>query len=132
MSQVFAGDSVNNTTATTLVTTATTPAVTGNFLNPPFGNAKAIVSATVNITYGTGTNSVVVAIRRNPNAENVVVGVAQTNTATAGNFANLGFTACDVIPDGRQVQYQVGVAQGGATGNGTINFANVSVLLISG
>lgn len=132
MSQVFSGDSVNNTASTTVTTTTETVMVTGNFVNPPFQTAKAMVSGTVNLLTGTGTTAVVLRIRRNPNAENVQVGAALTITAAATTTVQLSMQAADAIPDGRPVQYAVTVQQTGAGANGTGNFSNVSTILISG
>lgn len=132
MSQVFSGDSVNNSTATTVTTTSETPAAAGNFVNPPFGNAKAMVSGVAALTAGTGTTAVTVRIRRNPNAENVIVATSGAVTLAAGNVGLLSLEAADVIPDGRPCQYQITVQQTGASGNGSISFANISTILISG
>jgi hypothetical protein len=132
MSQVFAGDSVNSTAAITVTTTGETTAITGNFLNPPFGNAKAIVLGQLYLSTGTGTTTVNVRIRRNPNAENLaLVGTPNINV-TAGNSGLLSVQVADAIPDGRPVQYALTVQQAGATGNGSILEANITTLLISG
>jgi len=132
MSQVFGGDAVNNTASTTVTSTTETVGVTGNFLNPPFGNAKASVSGTVILTVGTGMTSVVVRLRRNPNAENVAVVTTGALTAAAGNIMLLDLQAADVIPDGRPCQYAISVQQAGGAGNGTITFASIAAVLISG
>lgn len=132
MSQVFGADAVNNTASTTVTSTSETGVATGNFLNPPFGNAKAIVQAQVALTVGTGMTSVTLRLRRNPNGENVVVASSGAITAAAGNAVLLGLSAADVIPDGRAVQYQLTVTQAGGAGNGTASFASVAALLISG
>lgn len=132
MSQVFSGDSVSFVGSTTITTTAETTAVTGNFLNPPFQNAKAMVTASVQLTIGAGTTSLSLRLHRNPNAENQPIMTLGGNSATAGNSVTLSVTASDIIPDGRPVQYALTVQQAGATGNGTIFYGNVSALLISG
>lgn len=132
MSQVFSGDSVNGGSVTVTTTTLTT-AVTGNFLNPPFGNAKAIVWATANLTVGAGTTIVNLRLFRNPQGENVSLQpTAQSVGVAAGGAVQLSLQACDVIPDGRAVQYSMAITQIGATGNGTINFSNISAIMISG
>lgn len=132
MSQVFSADSVNNTGTTSIPTTTTTVLVTGNFLNPPFGNAKAVVTATAQIATGTGTTTINLAIRRNPNAENALVASVSNIQATVGNNVMYTMAGADVIPDGRPVQYAMTVVQTGATGNGNAYYANVSAMLISG
>lgn len=131
MSQVFSGDSVNGTPGLTVVGATETPIVTGNFVNPPFGNAKAIVIAMVTISTGTGTVFVQLRVRRNPNAENVLLAAPALSIA-APNGGIMTASFADQIPDGRPVQYQVTVQQNGATANGTSNYSNVTTLLISG
>lgn len=132
MSQVFSADSVNVFGSTTVTLTTETTLVTGNFLSPPFGNAKAVVSANAQLTVGTGTTSVRIIVRRNPNAENVAVMNLNFINVTAGNAVLLAGQVADPIPDGRPVQYAFTCTQNGATGNGTVNFANVTAMLISG
>jgi len=132
MSQVFSGDAVNNVVSTTLVTTAETPCATSNFLSPPFGNAKALVFGSVNVATGVGANTIVVRLRRNPNAENLQLGIQINVTAAASAGYILPIMIADAIPDGRPVQYAVTIQQLGATGNGSVSFASVSAILISG
>lgn len=132
MSQVFSADSVMIPLPVTLPTTGETVGVTGNFLNPPFQNAKAVVMANVVVTAGAGTTSLAVRIRRNPAGENLQVTGSGALTAVAGNQYSLSIQGADAIPDGRAVQYAVTVLAGGATGTGTIVSGNVSTILISG
>lgn len=132
MSQVFSADSVNLPSPVTVTTNAETAGAVGNFLNPPFGNAKAVVSGFVVLTVGTGTTALLIRIRRNPNAENVAVFTSTGLNVTPGNVVALAIQAADIIPDGRPVQYSVSVQQGGASGNGTIQQSTVSAILISG
>jgi hypothetical protein len=132
MSEVFAGDAVNAVGPITMVTIAETPAVTGNFVSPPYQNAKAMVSGVVNLTAGTAAGGITMRIRRNPNAENVQISAAPTLSATPGASYLISLQAADTIPDGRSVQYQLTATQLSATGNGTIAFASISVVLISG
>ena len=132
MSQVFAADGVSTTVSVVLPTSGSVAVITGNFVNPPFQNAKAVVSANAALTSGSGATNVNLQIRRNPNAENVVVG--QTGNITVTAAANYAATVqmTDVIPDARPVQYQLVVSQTGATGPGSVYQACIGVLLISG
>ena len=132
MSQVFAGDAVNAPAGGTIATSTETPVAAGNFLNPPFGNAKAYVSASASFTTGTGATSVTLRLRRNPNAENVVVASSGAINVTATNQVQMGLQAADAIPDGRSCQYQLTVQQAGAGGTGSVAFASIGALLISG
>jgi len=132
MSQVFAGDAVNNTSPVTIPTSGAVTAVTGNFLNPPFGNAKCFVIATVFLNSGTGAVSVTLGLRRNPNAENLALPVSGGTTTTGGLPYAVTVMAADVIPDGRPVQYVLNVLQTGASATGTISSASIAAFLISG
>ena len=132
MAQVFSADAVNNTASQTVTGTTETTVALGNFVNPPFGNAKGYVEAYCTLTVGTGQTSVQVRIRRNPNAENVVVAASGPLTATAAAVAAFSIQAADAIPDGRPVQYALTVTQAGGAGNATVSFANISTTLISG
>jgi hypothetical protein len=132
MSQVFSADSVNNTSATTVTSTSETAAVTGNFLNPPFGSCKACVVAVMALTVGTGMTAVAVRVRRNPNAENVIVQAIAGISVTAANTVLLTVTVNDSVPDGRPVQYQITVQQSGGAGNGSLVFSSIYTQLISG
>lgn len=132
MSQVFSGDSVTLVGTPSVPTTTETTVVLGNFLNPPFGNAKAVVFGNLSLTVGAGATGATVRLRRNPAAENLNIGQTGAITVTAGNTVDLSIQAADVIPDGRAVQYALTITQPGATGNGTLNLGNVTTILISG
>ena len=123
---------IDQVTPATVTTTSETPAVTGNFVNPPFQNAKAVVQGMLVLTLGTGATAVTVRLRRNPNAENVAIGASQPVTGTAGQTVPYVFNASDAPIGPGPVQYQLTVQQTGASGNGTVSFANVTTFLISG
>lgn len=90
-----------------------------NFLTIPFTNAKGVGIAVMYVQPSAGGTGLQIRIRRNPNAENVVV--ADSTVFSAGVVGNsqgtysLGFV--DPIPDNRAVQYEatVLVAGGGAS-----------------
>jgi hypothetical protein len=132
MSQVFAADSVSNQSSQTVITTNPINIIAGNFINPPFGNAKAIVIATIQLLAGTNATSLNMILRRNPNTENFAVSVTLQPTVTGGGTSLFTITGADQIPDGRAVQYALQIQQNAATGNGTVVYANITALLISG
>jgi hypothetical protein len=132
MSQVFAGDAVIGAVNASVPTTTETALVTGNFISPPFGNAKAVIMGQVTITPGTGTSVMIIRVRRNPNAENLQVGTVAGKAVTGGNLDSLSIVVADTIPDGRPVQYQLTVQQSGASGNGSVTAAGMATFLISG
>lgn len=132
MSQVFAADAMTVTSTTTVTLNVNTPVVTSHFVNPPFQNAKAQVEAVLVLTPGTGTTLAGIGITRNPAAEALQIGASGYVTVVAGQPTLFPLAVSDAIPDGRPVQYQLTVVQSGATGNGSVSFANISVLLMSG
>lgn len=132
MSQVFSGDSVTGAAGAAVPQSGETVVLTGNFLNPPFGNAKSVVSCFIAISPGPGTTSLNIRLRRNPTAENVqVISNAGVNVS-AGVNAVFSLQGADAIPDGRPVQYAITVTPTGATGASSVVGANVTAFLISG
>jgi len=132
MSQVFSADSVSNAVSVTLASSGETALVTGNFVSPPFQNAKAVILASVNLITGTGTTVMGLRIRRNPNGENLQIGSTQNAQPTVGVTTLLGLSVADPIPDGRPVQYQLTFAPTGASATGTSFSATITTILISG
>jgi len=133
MSQQFQRDAQNLAANVAIPTTTETTVITTNFLTPPFGTYKGTVIAVVLMTVGTGTTAVTVRIRRNPSAENIVLGTAQAVTAVAGNVVSLALMATDSVPDGRSSQYAVTVQQTAATANGTgLAGSGIDATVISG
>lgn len=132
MSQVFSGDSVNAAAAVTIPTSGEVIVAQGNFVNPPFQNAKAMVIGSVSFIVGSGTTTAQIRLRRNPTAENAQVGTSGAVNVTAGNIVSVTVQTADPIPDGRPVQYALTVTAAGATGTGSLQVANVSTILISG
>lgn len=132
MSQVFAADSVNGGSVA-LPTSGATQVLVGNFLNPPFGNAKVIVSAVVLAQVGTGAGSVQVQLIRNPSKENLSIGYTNyvVTAGSSGEYA-VPIQVADTIPDGRGVQYAIQVTQYGASTAGNVYYANITAILISG
>lgn len=121
MAQVFSADAQSIPGPITIVTTAETQGPITNFLTIPFQNAKGFGTATVFVLPGTGSTNVTLRIRRNPNAENLVVATAVLSGGfTVGSPGSIAMPFVDPIPDNRAVQYAVTVTTGGATGNGSI------------
>ena len=132
MSQVFAGDAVNFAGSASINMNTETVLLTGNFLSPPFQNAKAIVLVMLNYQAGASVTFENIRIRRNPSAENVQVAQTGGITISGSPVQVFSLQGADIIPDGRSVQYAVTAQQTAATGNGTCGVANVTALLISG
>ena len=132
MSQVFAADGVSSTASGTTQVSTITTIITGNFVNPPFGNAKTLVSGMVAIIPGTGSTGIYVTLWRNPQAENVSLIPSTLLSVTAGNSYVITVQGVDIIPDGRPVQYALKVTQAGASVGATWGNAAIQALLISG
>jgi len=132
MSQVFSADSVSTAAPVTVTGLSEIFILTGNFLSPPFQNAKALFIATANFTAGTSCTSVHLRVHRNPSAENTQVAAAFNVSVTGGNIYQLTLQGADAIPDPRPVQYGLSITQVGASANGTASSANITTMLISG
>lgn len=134
MAQQFQADANVNTTVQTLTNGAAILTVTGNFMNPPFGNCKAKILGASIMTLGSVPTNVTVAIFRNPSGENVQV--ATSGAITMGSGANAvvqySLAAVDRIPDGRSVQYALSITAAGTGTNGTSSYSYIEATLLSG
>lgn len=118
-----------STVGTTLVTTAET--VVGVATNLPTSGDDVAqngvrISGVLNVTAGTGTTAVVVKVRRTNAVTGTQVGTSLTVTLAAAAVANIPFDVVDG-PPGTLDDYCVTVTQTGATGNGTVNVASITV-----
>jgi hypothetical protein len=121
MSVQFQEDAQALASPVTAVTTAETNGPQTNFLTIPYQNAKGVGFAIVFFTPAASITTITVRVRRNINAENVIV-ASQVLAAgfTAGSLGALYIGWTDPIPDNRAVQYTVTVQQAGVAANGTI------------
>jgi len=104
-----------------MVTTAETNGPQTNFLTIPYQNAKGFGMAILFITPAAATTTLTLRIRRNINAENIIVAsqvIAQGFTAGSLGVLMIGWV--DPIPDNRAVQYTATVQAAGTAANGTI------------
>ena len=120
MSQQFGADAQGNSATVNIPNVTETTILTTNFIPVPFENGKARINGQLVVTPGTSTTALVLRVRRNPNAENLVV-LTETVTSgfTVGSASDIGFGCVDPIPDGRSVQYAVTVQQTGGAAAGT-------------
>jgi len=130
--QIFSEDSQANANSTTLVTTAETTLVTSNSLPMPYGNGKVVIQGMAIITPGTNTTSVQMRIRRNPSAENLLIGGTVNIAVTAAVVIAIPWCTVDQVPDGRNVNYALTVQQVAATANGAVQPAFIDTRVISG
>jgi hypothetical protein len=113
---------LTNNSSVTLTTTAETGicATTPLSINAPGGLGQAI-SATVNVTAGTGTTSITARVRAGLGTGGAVLGTAQWNI-TAGQTDSRTITTGDNATQGT-IQYTLTIQQNGASGNGEVNTA---------
>ncbi len=134
MAQQFQADSQMLAANVTITTTTETTGPVTNPVRVPYLNGKFHVFGTVIVTSGGSTTALVVRVRRNAAAENVVVTPSPQNiNVTAGNIVAVGFDFTDAVPDGRDCIYSVTVTQVGAVANGTILAGStISAVALSG
>ena len=120
MSQQFGSDCQMASAAVSIPTTTETTVLTLNALRVPFLNGKMVVMGVVFVTWGTGTTSANLRVRRNASAENIVLGGGALGlTAVAGQTVAIPFAFNDQVPDGRDCIYSLTIQQVAATGNGS-------------
>src|SRR5271154_821012 len=104
-----------------MVTTAETSGPQTNFLTIPYQNAKGTGFAILFVNPAAATTTLTLRVRRNINAENVVVATQIIAAGfTAGSLGFLAIAFTDPIPDNRAVQYTATVQAAGTAANGTI------------
>jgi hypothetical protein len=120
MSQQFQADGKTAGASGTLAQNSETTLVTGNFVNPPYGNCKFIGSALANLTLPSGTTTMRIRVRRNPSGDNTVVYDFTVNV-TASTAVSLSAAFADAVPDGRPCQYAVTATGAGMSTTGTFD-----------
>lgn len=119
------------TNAVTVTTTSETAAVTSpaQGISPPTASLGLVVRGNVNFTAGTGATAVTIRVRQGSGITGTLVGNALTVTVAAGSSYDLAFDVVDTSPVPAQ-QYTVTVTQTAATGNGTVNQADIETDLV--
>jgi hypothetical protein len=121
MAQIFSADAQMQVTDVPITLNQETAGVTTNAVHVPFINGKVVVDGRLVMQTGATTTGVQIRVRRNPAAENVVLGFApDTFIVGAPNIISLPFMFTDSLPDGRDAVYQLSVQQVGATGSGLL------------
>ena len=119
MAQIFSADAQMLVTDVVITLNSEIPGMTTNPVHVPFINGKVVVEGRVVMSTGATATGVQIRVRRNPAAENVVLGFApDTFQVGPTQIAALPFMFTDSLPDGRDAVYQLSVQQVGATGNG--------------
>lgn len=105
-------------------TTETVVATLGPFAENQVSPAQGVAfDGNINITTGTGTTSVTVRVRQGTGITGTLVGVAQSQVATAGQTINIPISELDPTLVQPNAQYVVTVQQAAASANGTVNRA---------
>lgn len=105
-------------------TTETVVATLGPFTENQVSPAQGVAfDGNINITTGTGTTSVTVRVRQGTGITGALVGVAQSQVATAGQTINIPISELDPTLVQPNAQYVVTVQQAAASANGTVNRA---------
>lgn len=115
------------TADTTVVTTAETAAVVSDPITPATDGAKVIISGHINITSGAGVTGLVIRIRRGNGVSGTLIGETEPGALGASATDNFPFAITDFPGAVAGQQYTASVVQTGATGNGTINNASITV-----
>ena len=103
-------------------TTETVVATLGPFNENQSAPAQGIsFDGNINITSGTGTTAITVRVRAGTTTAGTLIGVAQSNVATAGQTINLPVAELDPTLVQANAQYVVTVQQTAASANGTVN-----------
>lgn len=114
--------SVAASAVTIVTTTETVIATLGPFNENQVAPAQGITfDGNINMTVGTGGTAVTVRVRQGTAITGTLVGVAQVQTATAGNTINLPIGELDPTLIQVNAQYVVTVQQTAASANGTVN-----------
>jgi hypothetical protein len=120
--------SVQNAGATTLPTTSETVAATSPQVTTDNATRTVSIEANLNITTGAGVTALVLRVRKG-SLTGALMGNAQTVTVSAAASYNLSICADDVPGDESEQTYVVTVQQTGASGNGSVNQANLYAMV---
>jgi hypothetical protein len=114
--------SVAASAITVVTTNETILATLGPFNENQVPPAQGIAfDGNINITIGTAGTAVTVRVRQGTTITGALVGVAQVQTATAGQTINIPIAELDPTLVQQNAQYIVTVQVTAATGNSTVN-----------
>ena len=131
---MFAED-VQQAAGVVITTTAETIVATGKMLPVTTATGKAVIRGWVQLTVGTGTTAVTLAIYRGTAivAGNLVAAKqAMAGSFAAGSTAPFELNLVDPLANVSDAQYCLSVTQTGAGGNGTAVQAMIDTKILSG
>jgi hypothetical protein len=123
-SNVHVAQNTSTQTVTTTTELAIAQLVPYQVANP--GGTGVQLSGEINGTAGTGTTAIVARIRQGNGITGSVVGGPVTVSVTAGNTFEVNPTAEDVNNLLGDIGYSLTIQQTGASGNGSVNLANLT------
>lgn len=107
------------TADTNIPTTVETVVLTIAGVTTPGAGSKVDLSATAQVTAGTGTTAYTPRWRRGVDATGALVGEGNPLTVAAGNTVPVAHDAQDTPADSAALSYVLTIQQTGASGNGT-------------
>ena len=134
MAAVFGEDVQVPAGAIDIPTTAETLVVAGSPLTLPGDVAKAVIRSLMDITVGTGTTAIAIAIYEGASIGGRLVGTKQPSAGdfTAGENAHFEYETVDFLQNVGGAQYCMSVTQTGATAAGSVTAALLDTTLLSG
>ncbi len=120
----------NVTGAVTLTTTAETVVATSATLFSGNPSQRVLITGHVNVTEGAGGTAYTIRLRQGSGTGGTVVGVAETDSLAAGSSETGSVSYEDtgaLLAGAAGGQYTLTVQQTAATGNGTVNGADLKI-----
>lgn len=121
--------SVSNTATTTLVTTAETVVATLSGISTRNASEQVNFRSRAEISWGTGTTSGVVRIRRGTGITGTLVSTQPLLTVAAGNVSGNDPVAIDTPGEVANQSYVLTVQQTAATGNGSVTLGQLQATI---
>lgn len=131
---LFAEDVQQPVTPLDVPTSTETLIASGFSISLPGGNAKAVIRAWLDLTVGTGTTAITIAIYSGPAIGGRLVGTKQPQAGdfTPGSNAHFEYEVIDLLQNVSGAQYCMSVTQTGATADGSVTAALIDTTLLSG
>lgn len=115
------------TSAVTVTTTSETIVATSLAFSTRGPNEQVSIKGWVQMTLGTNTTGLTLRIRRGTTTSGTLVGVATPETVIAGNTGDFDINVVDTPGDVAGQQYVMTVQQTGASANGSVPQASLSI-----
>jgi hypothetical protein len=126
---VVAMEAATSTVDVTVTTTTETVAIVAPVFNSPRSFVRVVVVAWAQLTTGAATTTVTPRIRRGSTTSGTLISEANAVTiaSPAGSTEQLHMIAVELIDGASALEYSLTVEQAGATGDGTVRAAGITV-----